>query len=72
MRKEIKILGSYAGTCADIEACLDLIALGRLAPQVVTGRMENFPSVLEELHSGGIKSRIALIPEGIEIGGARD
>jgi propanol-preferring alcohol dehydrogenase len=66
VRKQINILGSYGGTCADIKACLDLIAKGRLSPQVVTGRLEDFPTVLDDLHAGKIKIRIALVPEGFD------
>jgi propanol-preferring alcohol dehydrogenase len=66
VRKQISILGSYGGTCSDIEACLDLIAKGKLVPQVTTGSLKDFPQLLEDLHEGKIKSRIALIPEGME------
>jgi propanol-preferring alcohol dehydrogenase len=63
VRKKLTILCSYGGIYEDVEDCLDLIAKGKLQPQVETGDMEDFPSVLERLHEGKIKSRIALIPK---------
>lgn len=66
VRKQLSILGSYAGTCSDIENCLDMVSQGVLVPQVVTGSLRDFPMLLEDLHEGKIKSRIALIPEGME------
>lgn len=65
VRKQLSLLGSYAGTCSDIEACLELVDQGVLIPQVVTGSLKDLPSLLEDLHEGKIKSRIALIPEGM-------
>ncbi|KAK4941748.1 hypothetical protein LTR10_018352 [Elasticomyces elasticus] len=66
VRRQLSILGSYAGTIFDVEACLDLIAKGVLVPQVIEGSMRDFPTILEDLHHGKIKGRIALIPEGLE------
>jgi len=66
VRKQLNILGSYGGTCSDIEACLDLIANGVLVPQVTTASMRDFPTILDDLHNGKVKSRIALIPEGMD------
>jgi alcohol dehydrogenase, propanol-preferring len=63
VRKKLTILCSYGGIYEDVEDCLDLIAKGKLQPQVETGDMEDFPSVLESLHEGKVKSRIALIPK---------
>lgn len=64
--KQISILCSYGGTYSDLEKSLDLIAKGVITPQVVTGSLADFPQILDDLHSGKIKSRIALVPEGIE------
>lgn len=64
--KRLDILCSYGGDHSDLEASLNLIAKGVVKPQVVTGRMADFPTVLADLHSGKIKSRIVLIPEGLE------
>jgi len=62
VRKKLTILCSYGGIYEDVVDCLDLIAQGKLRPQVETGALNDFPSVLERLHEGKIKSRIALIP----------
>ena len=66
MRKQLNVLGTYGGTCTDIEACLDLIAKGVLVPQVTTASMRDFPTILDDLHEGKVKSRIAMLPEGME------
>ena len=42
---------------------MDLIQKGGLKPQVETGDMDDFPEILERLHAGRIKSRIALVPK---------
>jgi alcohol dehydrogenase, propanol-preferring len=47
----------------DLEEALDLVHQGALKPQVETGDLADFPDVLEKLHNGKIKSRIALIPK---------
>ncbi|EXJ79405.1 hypothetical protein A1O3_08907 [Capronia epimyces CBS 606.96] len=65
LRKRLDILGSFGGTYADLEACLDLIAKGVIVPQVETASLADFPQVLADLDAGKVKSRIALIPEGI-------
>lgn len=57
------MLGSYAGTIADVKACLDLIAGGHLVPQVSEADMKDFPSILEDLHHGKFKGRIVLVPD---------
>lgn len=46
----------------DLKQCLSLIASGKLQPQVEKGKLEDFPQILEDLHAGKVKSRIALIP----------
>lgn len=63
---QLDVFGSYGGTYLDLEASLDLIAKGIVKPQVETGSMKDFPRILDDLHHGKIKSRIALVPEGIE------
>lgn len=64
--KQLDVLGSYGGTSSDLEASLDLIAKGVITPQVETGHMKDFPQILDDLHNGKIKSRIVLVPEGVE------
>lgn len=62
-RKQLDILGSYAGTKTDVEACLDLIANGHLVPQVREGKMSDFPKILKDLHEGKFKGRMVLVPD---------
>ncbi|KAK5064446.1 hypothetical protein LTR84_000279 [Exophiala bonariae] len=71
VRKQLNILCSYGGTHVDLRASLDLVAKGIIKPQVETGRLEDFPKVLADLHAGKIKSRIALVPEGVSDSQAR-
>lgn len=66
VRRQLRILSSYAGTITDIEECLRLIAKGIIAPQVTEASMEHFPTVLHDLHAGKIKGRVALVPEGLK------
>ena len=47
----------------DLKECLKLIASGDLKPQVETGKLDDFPKALDDLHHGRVKSRIALVPE---------
>jgi propanol-preferring alcohol dehydrogenase len=61
--KQLSILCSYGGTMSELRACIELIAEGELRPQVVTGRLDDLPQVLVDLHEGKIKSRIALLPD---------
>lgn len=65
VRKHLSILCSYGGTMTDLKECIALISEGKLHPQVVSGSLDDFPQVLEDLHHGKIKSRIALIPQGL-------
>ncbi|OQV01156.1 Alcohol dehydrogenase GroES-like domain-containing protein isoform 2 [Cladophialophora immunda] len=66
VRKQLDILCSYGGTVEDLVASLDLISQGIITPQVETGSMADFPHILEDLHAGKIKSRIALVPEDLQ------
>lgn len=47
---------------SDLKECLTLISNGKLRPQVETGKLDDFPHILEDLHAGKVKSRIALRP----------
>lgn len=62
VRKHLSILCSYGGTMGDLQACLDLVARAKLRPQVELGKMSDFARIMEDLHAGKIKSRIALEP----------
>lgn len=63
IRKQLKILCSYGGRAQDLKECLKLIASGSITPQVETGPLSELPRILDDLHHGKIKSRIALIPD---------
>lgn len=63
VRRQLSMLGSYAGTISDVKECLDLISQGHLVPQVEERSMRDFPTILEDLHQGKFKGRIVLIPE---------
>ncbi|KAF2095314.1 N-benzyl-3-pyrrolidinol dehydrogenase [Rhizodiscina lignyota] len=61
-RKRLSVLYSYGGQRQDLVEALGMIARGQLQPQVEMGKLEDFPKMLEKLHAGEIKSRIALVP----------
>ncbi len=46
-----------------------MIADGSLKPQVETVAMQDFPTALRDLHEGRVKSRVVLIPEGLDAEG---
>jgi alcohol dehydrogenase, propanol-preferring len=64
--KHLDILCSMGGTLEDLRASLDLIVKGIITPRVEMDSLANLPQVLKNLHEGKIKSRMALIPEGVE------
>lgn len=64
--KHVDIVGCFGGNYQDVTASLDLISQGVVKPQVEMASMADFPRVLSDLHSGKVKSRMALIPEGLE------
>lgn len=59
---QIRVLGTFWGTHAELEAVYDLIAAGKIQPSVETGSLKDVNHWLEELHGGRVKSRMALIP----------
>lgn len=59
---QVRVLGTFWGTHAELAAVYDLIAAGKVTPSVETGDMKDVNHWLEELHAGRVKSRIALIP----------
>lgn len=59
---QIRVQGTFWGTHADLEAVYELIASGKVKPEVETGAMKDVNHWLEELHAGRVKSRIALLP----------
>nr|POF17979.1 alcohol dehydrogenase [Quercus suber] len=50
------------GVKQDVAEGLEMVAEGKLRPQVETRPLEDFPEVLDDLHHGKIKSRMALVP----------
>lgn len=65
--KAITILYTFGGTNTDIVQGLEKIAAGTLTPRVETAPMSEFANVLKDLHEGRIKSRMVLIPEGVDV-----
>ncbi|KIW41357.1 uncharacterized protein PV06_06924 [Exophiala oligosperma] len=64
IRKQLSILCSFAGSTEVLQEVLDLIAQGAIKPQVITRPLSELAQVLDDLHAGKIKSRVALIPGG--------
>ena len=62
IKKRLTIVFNYGGQYQDVVEVLDLIAKKAVRPQVETGDLKDFPKVLQDLHEGKIKSRMALIP----------
>lgn len=62
IKKRISVLFNYGGQYQDVVDVLDLIAKKAVKPIVETGDLKDFPAVLQMLHEGKIKSRMALIP----------
>lgn len=62
-RKRLSFIFSYGSQVKDLEQVLDLIAAGRIKPQVETRKLEQFDEVLEALCDGKVRARIALLHE---------
>lgn len=62
IKKRLTVVFNYGGQYQDVMEVLDLIASGAIQPQVEIGDLKDFPKVLQDLHEGKIKSRMALIP----------
>lgn len=65
IRKRLSVIFTYGGQYRDLEDALGLISKGVIDPQVEEGRLEDFPKVLDELHHGKIKARMALVPPSV-------
>lgn len=59
---EVRVQGSFWGTHKEMEEVYDLIAKGKLNPQVQTAPLKEVNHWLEELEAGRIPARMALIP----------
>jgi propanol-preferring alcohol dehydrogenase len=62
-RKRLSFIFTYGGQVRDLEEVLQLIAKGVIRPQVNPGKLEDFPSVLEDLTRGKVECRVALLQE---------
>lgn len=62
-RKRLSFKFSYGGQVSDLEEVLQLIAKGVIKPLVGPGKLEDFPTVLNDLVAGKIKGRVALLQE---------
>ncbi|KAK3048083.1 hypothetical protein LTR09_010599 [Extremus antarcticus] len=67
--KALTVLYTFGGHSADIVEGMKMIADGSLKPQVETVAMQDFPTALRDLHEGRVKSRVVLIPEGLDAEG---
>lgn len=61
IRKRLDIIFSYGGQVQDLREALELIADGKVKPQVSNERLQAFPEVLDMLHAGKISGRVALL-----------
>ncbi|PLB51442.1 GroES-like protein [Aspergillus steynii IBT 23096] len=61
IRKRLSIIFSYGGQYRDIVEVLNMIATGIIQPQVETRGLRDLPAVLEDLSSGRIRGRVALV-----------
>ncbi|MFV8258866.1 zinc-binding dehydrogenase [Bdellovibrio bacteriovorus] len=59
---ETKVQASFWGTHVEMQELYDLIAEGKIKPQVQTAPMKEVNHWLHELEAGRIKSRMALLP----------
>ncbi|MBI2816181.1 MAG: zinc-binding dehydrogenase [Acidobacteria bacterium] len=60
---EIRVQGSFWGTSVELGELLRHIADGKIRPEVETGNLEDVSNWLEELRSGKVRSRMALVPK---------
>lgn len=60
-RKRLSYIFSYGGQARDLKEVLDMIAKGVLRPHVSTKTLKDFPSVLQDLESGKVAGRVALL-----------
>ncbi|GAM87443.1 hypothetical protein ANO11243_054680 [Dothideomycetidae sp. 11243] len=60
-RKRLSYIFSYGGQARDLKEVLDRIAKGVLRPHVSTKTLKDFPSVLQDLKSGKVAGRVALL-----------
>lgn len=61
IRKRLTILFTYGGVMQDLQEVLHLIDMGAITPQVETAGLQDYAKVLEDLHAGKVKGRVALL-----------
>ncbi|RDL29809.1 alcohol dehydrogenase [Venustampulla echinocandica] len=62
IKKRLTVVFNYGGQYEDVVEVLDLIAKKVVRPQVETGSFKDFPKIVQDLHEGKVKSRMALLP----------
>ncbi|KAK3311951.1 chaperonin 10-like protein [Apodospora peruviana] len=60
-RKRLTFIFTYGGQHGDLAEVLQLIKEGVIRPQVIPGKLEDFPRVLRDLEEGKIEGRVALL-----------
>lgn len=66
IRKRLSINFTYGGQQRDLVEVLDLISQKVIEPQVELGRLSDFPKVLNDLETGKIKDRMALVSDLVD------
>ncbi|KAI0675328.1 alcohol dehydogenase [Trametes maxima] len=61
--KQLTIRGSFGGDYQDLEECLEAVAEGKVRPEVEEKSMEECGQVVQALARGGVRARVALIPQ---------
>lgn len=58
--KEMTTIGSLGGTTQDLAECLDLIAKGKITPQIEDNNLDQVNEVLDKLEKGKATARLVL------------
>lgn len=61
--KELKFEGSMGSTTEDLKDCLDLLASGKLDPEIHTCTFEEIADGIDKLREGAITGRLACVYE---------
>ncbi|CAN6673098.1 alcohol dehydrogenase 2 [Trichomonascus vanleenenianus] len=62
-QREVRVISTFWGTSSELMECLELVAKGRVDPQVETAPLSGVNEYLKLLEEGKIKSRLALVPQ---------
>jgi alcohol dehydrogenase, propanol-preferring len=60
---QLHVHGTFWGTRQELQEVLQLLAGGKVRPEVQTGQIKDVNHWLEELKAGRVRSRVALLPE---------